>query len=119
MSRWSRWAVTAVVVAAAVLAALGWISLRQWERSAQLVVREQARDMAAMPEFVGVAMATQVKAMHSALVSGWKARGRQRRLIEAAIAHAIDFRSWQSLSDAGLAPAEAAMLMTRMVLASC
>jgi signal transduction histidine kinase len=48
MSRWPRWAVTAVVVAAAVLAALGWISLRQWERSAQLLVREQARDMAAM-----------------------------------------------------------------------
>lgn len=48
MSRWSLWAVTAIVVAAAVLAALGWVSLRQWEHSAQLVVREQARDMAIM-----------------------------------------------------------------------
>jgi signal transduction histidine kinase len=38
----------AVVVAAAVLAALGWVSLRQWERSAEVVYREQARDMAAM-----------------------------------------------------------------------
>jgi signal transduction histidine kinase len=48
MSRWSGWALGAVIAAAAVLAALGWVSLRQWERSAQLVVREQARDMAAM-----------------------------------------------------------------------
>jgi signal transduction histidine kinase len=48
MSRWSRWAMIAVVVAAAVLAALGWISLRQWERSAQLVARDQAREMATM-----------------------------------------------------------------------
>ena len=48
MAAFSRWALIAVVVAAAVLTALGWISLRQWERSAELVVREQARDMAAM-----------------------------------------------------------------------
>ena len=48
MSTFSRWALLAVVVAAAVLAALGWVSLRQWERSAELVFRDQARDMAAM-----------------------------------------------------------------------
>jgi signal transduction histidine kinase len=48
MSRFSLWALGAVVVAAAVLAALGWVSLRQWERSAELAFREQARDMAAM-----------------------------------------------------------------------
>jgi signal transduction histidine kinase len=48
MTMFSRWALVAVVVAAAVLAALGWVSLRQWERSAEQVVREQARDMAAM-----------------------------------------------------------------------
>jgi signal transduction histidine kinase len=48
MTTFSRWALVCVVVAAAVLAAVGWISLRQWERSAELVVREQARDMASM-----------------------------------------------------------------------
>src|SRR2546423_1897143 len=48
MTAFSRWAFVAVVVAAAVLAALGWISLRHWERSAELVAREQARDMATM-----------------------------------------------------------------------
>jgi signal transduction histidine kinase len=44
----SRWALISVVVAAAVLAAVAWFSLREWERSAAQVVREQARDMAAM-----------------------------------------------------------------------
>ena len=44
----SRLILPAVVVAAAVLAALGWVSLRQWERSAELVYREQPRDMDAM-----------------------------------------------------------------------
>ena len=48
MTRFSCWVLVCVVVAAAVLAALGWISLRQWERSAEAVAREQARDMAAM-----------------------------------------------------------------------
>jgi signal transduction histidine kinase len=48
MTAFSRWALVCVVAAAAVLAAVGWISLRQWERSAALVVREQARDMASM-----------------------------------------------------------------------
>jgi signal transduction histidine kinase len=41
-------ALGAIVVPAAALAVLGWLSLRQWERSAELLVREQARDMAAM-----------------------------------------------------------------------
>jgi signal transduction histidine kinase len=48
VTAFSRWALAAAVVAAAVLAALGWVSLRQWERSAELVIREQARDMVAM-----------------------------------------------------------------------
>ena len=48
MTRFSLWAMIAVVVAAAVLAALGWVSLRQWGRSAEAAAREQARDMAAM-----------------------------------------------------------------------
>ena len=33
---------------AAIVAVLGWVSLRQWEASAELLFREQARDMAAM-----------------------------------------------------------------------
>jgi signal transduction histidine kinase len=43
-----RTAIAAVVIAAAVLAVLGYVSLRQWQLSAELLFREQARDMAAM-----------------------------------------------------------------------
>jgi signal transduction histidine kinase len=38
----------AVILATAILAVLGYLSLRQWEASAELLFREQARDMAAM-----------------------------------------------------------------------
>jgi signal transduction histidine kinase len=38
----------AVILAAAVLAVLGYLSLRQWEAGAELLFREQARDVAAM-----------------------------------------------------------------------
>src|SRR5688500_5366946 len=41
-------ALAAVVLPAAIVAVLGWVSLRQWERAADLLVREQARDMASM-----------------------------------------------------------------------
>ena len=41
-------ALAAIVAPAAIVAVLGWVSLRQWEASAELLFREQARDMAAM-----------------------------------------------------------------------
>jgi signal transduction histidine kinase len=41
-------ALLAIVLSAAVLAVLGYVSLRQWEASAELLFREQARDMAIM-----------------------------------------------------------------------
>ena len=41
-------ALGAIVAPAAIVAVLGYVSLRQWERSAELLFREQARDMATM-----------------------------------------------------------------------
>ncbi len=38
----------AIVIPALIVAMLGYLSLRQWERSAELLFREQARDVAAM-----------------------------------------------------------------------
>ena len=38
----------AVLAATAILAVLGWISLRQWQTSAELLFREQSRDMVTM-----------------------------------------------------------------------
>jgi signal transduction histidine kinase len=48
LGRFSTFALLAIVVPATIVAVLGAISLRQWERSAELLFREQARDMAAM-----------------------------------------------------------------------
>jgi signal transduction histidine kinase len=41
-------ALAAIVVPAAIVAALGYVSLRQWQRSADSLFREQARDIAVM-----------------------------------------------------------------------
>ncbi|HUF92387.1 MAG TPA: HAMP domain-containing sensor histidine kinase [Candidatus Limnocylindria bacterium] len=38
----------AILLPALIVAALGWVSLRQWEASADILFREQARDMASM-----------------------------------------------------------------------
>jgi signal transduction histidine kinase len=46
--RFATLALVAIAAPAAVVAVLGWVSLRQWEASADLLFREQARDVAAM-----------------------------------------------------------------------
>ena len=46
--RFSVLALGAIVAPAVIVALLGWVLLRQWERSAELLRREQARDMATM-----------------------------------------------------------------------
>ena len=48
MSRARLFIFGAVIAATAVLAVLGYVSLRQWQASAELLFREQARDMATM-----------------------------------------------------------------------
>jgi signal transduction histidine kinase len=47
-TRFSTFALLAIVVPAAIVAVLGYLSLRQWAASADLLVREQARDTASM-----------------------------------------------------------------------
>jgi signal transduction histidine kinase len=47
-TRFSALALLAIVAPAAVVAILGYVSIRQWEASSELLYREQARDMAAM-----------------------------------------------------------------------
>ena len=48
MRRFAALTFGAVLLATAILAVLGYFSLRRWESSARLLLREQARDMAAM-----------------------------------------------------------------------
>ena len=50
------------------------------------------------------------------LASGWKPRGGKRRLLHAAVGHAIEFDTWRSLTQRqDLDNAEAADLMVRLV----
>ena len=48
LARFSLFAFLAVVLPAVILAILGYVSLRQWETSAELLFKEQAREMASM-----------------------------------------------------------------------
>ena len=48
MKRFTALTFGAVLVASAILAVLGYLSLRHWEASAELLFREQARNMATM-----------------------------------------------------------------------
>ena len=47
-ARFSTLALVAIVAPATIVAVLGWVSIRQWEASSELLYREQARDMATM-----------------------------------------------------------------------
>ena len=48
-ARFSTLALLAIVAPATIVAALGYVSIRQREASSELLYREQARDMAAIP----------------------------------------------------------------------
>ncbi len=47
-ARLSALTLAAIVAPAAIVAVLGWLSLRQWQVAAELLFREQARDVASM-----------------------------------------------------------------------
>jgi AcrR family transcriptional regulator len=54
--------------------------------------------------------------MRDELARGWKRRGRRRRLLLAAIEHALDLKTWQSLvRERGLSDAEAIELLINLV----
>jgi len=71
------------------------------------------RDIVVMPAFVGELMKAQIDEYHTVLLEAWPEQA--DGMLAAAVGHAIDFRSWQSLADLGLSPREAADLMSAMV----
>ena len=48
LARFAAFALLAIVLPAAILAVLGYLSLRQWQASSELLFREQSREIAAM-----------------------------------------------------------------------
>lgn len=81
----------------------------------QQMLANSYRDIEVMPPFVRELMAAELGAMHSTLLEPWPAEARRSTSLAAALRHALDFRAWLSLHDAGLPPDEAAELMTSMV----
>jgi AcrR family transcriptional regulator len=53
------------------------------------------------------------------LTTGWNSRGRRRRLLQAAVRHVLDFRTWSSLTaDGQITRADAVELATKFVQAA-
>jgi AcrR family transcriptional regulator len=53
------------------------------------------------------------------LTAGWNSRGRRRRLLQAAVRHVLDFRTWRSLTtDGQITRADAVELATKFVQAA-
>jgi len=60
-----------------------------------------------------------LRSMPAVLLGGWKVRGRRRRLVAAALNHAVAIRTWQTLvREQGLADGDAVELLVGMVLAA-
>lgn len=80
------------------------------------MISNSVRDIDVMPTFVGELMRAQLGAIRAALLEAWPEHERDRRLT-AAVSHALDFRTWQSLASHGMNPREASRLMAEMVAA--
>jgi AcrR family transcriptional regulator len=86
-------------------------------RSTQAMLANLYRDIDSLPPPVGQNLAGYPDQMLDVLDRGWSARTTgTRRVRRAAIRHAVEFGTWQSLAEGGLADEEAAGLMTTLVI---
>ena len=89
MRRSSALALLAIAAPAAFVAVLGWVSLRQWQASSELLFREQARDVAAMAaEKVEMMLRHAEDALMDRLRSVLASPGAQRPALDALVAEA-------------------------------
>jgi signal transduction histidine kinase len=86
-ARFSALALLAIVAPAAIVAVLGYVSIRQWEASSELLYREQARDMAAMAaEKVEMTLRQAEDAFLGRLQAGLRSEAVSERAIDELIA---------------------------------
>jgi AcrR family transcriptional regulator len=77
------------------------------------------RDLPLLPEVPGRSMADTTSAMRDALATGWRAPSNRRRLLLAALEHALDFAAWRSLvRPQSLSDEDATELMVGLVEAA-
>ena len=90
-----------------------------WARPAAPMMSKIYQDLDTMPAFVGEYMMADERARVAALQPGFTARGAASRRIGAALAHALHWRTWESLCAAqGLADQDAINIMVGAVLAA-
>jgi AcrR family transcriptional regulator len=90
-----------------------------WARTAAPMMTKIHRDVDVMPAFVAPFLAQEAALRIDVLAAAFRARGRSRRRLTAALAHALHILTWQSLcADGGLRDDEAVDLMTAMVFAA-
>lgn len=92
----------------------GLAALYRYYDENQQMMFNSFRDIAVMPAFVGENIRAQLENMHAALVEPWRRPDDQR--LQIAVRHALDFRTWMSLSSNGLGPDRASALMTAMIV---
>ncbi len=80
----------------------------------EAMIANSFRDIDVVPDFVAASLRSQITEMHQVLLAAWPTAWRDREL-SVAVGHALDFRTWQSLTSRGLSAEEAATLMAAMV----
>lgn len=91
-----------------------------WYRRGEQVLRKVLRDAETIPalqETLGAQREVITRTIQL-LLKGRRARGMRQRRLTAALALALDFRTWDTLTRAGLTDAEAADLTVAMVTAA-
>jgi len=90
-----------------------------WARGAAPMMSKVYRDLHVMPTFVGDSLGREEQGQVAVLAAGFPAAGRNAHRLRAALAHAVAFRTWQSLCMVGrLRDDEAVELMVAAVLAA-
>jgi AcrR family transcriptional regulator len=88
-----------------------------WYRGDEQMIANVGRDAPGIPVLAAIVasgLPVYLQAVRELLLPGWGARGRRRRLLAAALGHALDFETWRSLERRqGLEPDAAIELMVR------
>ena len=90
-----------------------------WAHRAEPMMSKIYRDLHLMPAFVTEALGQEQESRVATLTQGFRAPDRKSQLLRAALAHAVDFRTWYSLCVlGGLREDEAIELMLATVAAA-
>lgn len=93
--------------------------LYAWYSEVEAMLSNVIRDMEVLPPVMQQELAAEFAGMREVLMAGRPERGRARTRVSAAVAHAIEFPAWQSLTRAHrLRNGEAVRLMAAMVEAA-